>query len=453
MLFSQDPLKAQLHLIEADRFDEKIHHTVFKGLYGVFHRRITGHDNHRDGVVLHHSDWSPLLAPDACLACDVAVVAVPIDVTENVIRQVGPKLRPGSLLMDVTSLKTKPMETMEESVCQGVGVLGTHPMFGPRFDSFFGQTCVVVPSTIRPPRAWLAWWQRALEAEEGVSVLSTPQEHDQMMALVQVLVHYSLMVFGATVANSNSDLARSYIFKSPLYEVIMGLVARIYGGANPALYYAIQQHPNGTDVRAAFRQYADLVSTTLVKGSAEDYRKFSASLREALGESNVIASSFVIQSIFGSLAAQKRALLEMKGQLVCVRNEESKKVHYGVLEEVDAGQVVIRKQKERVVISLKKARLLDPKEASNWKVAKLPRRKRVFSFIAHQNLNPEFLSNLAGNLQAVAKVSVIDVYRGHGIPEGYKKVSLYIEVPKVPIGDKAIEEIERLLVGIGCVLC
>ena len=52
-MFSQDPLKAQLHLIEADRFDEKIHHTVFKGLYGVFHRRITGHDNHRDGVVLH----------------------------------------------------------------------------------------------------------------------------------------------------------------------------------------------------------------------------------------------------------------------------------------------------------------------------------------------------------------------------------------------------------------
>jgi prephenate dehydrogenase len=405
-----------------------------------------------NGVVFSASDWSPLLAADGYLACDVAVVAVPIDITDNVIRQVGPKLRASSLLMDVTSLKTKPMQTMEEYVGRGVGVIGTHPMFSPRFESLIGQTCIVVPSKIRPPGVWLEWWQKALEEEEGISVISTPQEHDRMMMLVQVLVHYSLMVFGATVANSNIDVARSYIFKSPLYEVMMGLVARIYGGPNPDLYYSIQQHPDGADMRSTFKQYADLVSTIIAERSAADYRKFSVNVRESLGESNVIASSFLIENIFSSLAAEKRALLQMKGQLVCVRNEETKKIHYGILEEVSAEAVVLQKEKGRVMISLKKARLLGPKDASDWEVANLPRRKKVFSFIASQNLNPKFLERLVGGWQGVANVSVFGIYNGPNIPEGYKKASLYIEVPKSPVGDTSLKEVEHLLVGIGCVV-
>ena len=40
------------------------------------------------------------------------VISVPIDVTEQVIREVGPRLRPESLLMDVTSVKSEPMRAM-----------------------------------------------------------------------------------------------------------------------------------------------------------------------------------------------------------------------------------------------------------------------------------------------------------------------------------------------------
>ncbi len=406
------------------------------------------------GIVLPEGDWSSLLAADdECLACDVAVIAVPIAVTEDVIRGVGPKLRPGSLLMDVTSLKTKPMETMEKSVCDGVGVLGTHPMFGPRFGSFFGQTCVVVPSEVCPPQEWLEWWLRALDEEEGLSVLSTAQEHDGMMLLVQVLLHYTIMVFATTVANSKSDLNRCNMFKSPLYEVMMGLAARLCGGPNPDLYYAIQQHPAGAAARAALRHSADLISSILTDGSAADYRKFSSQVREALGESNIISHSAVIDGVFGNLAAHKRALVGMKGQPVCIRNEESKKIHYGILEAVTAEAVILRKPKERTVISLKRARLLDPAETNVWQTANLPRRKKLYSFAATENLDPAFLSNMIGDRAGIAKVSVVDVYNGLGTGPGCKKVSLLVEVPRSPLGEKALEEAECLLLGIGCVTC
>ncbi len=405
------------------------------------------------GVIFSPNDWSSLLAKDGYLACDIAVIAVPIDVTENVIQLVGPKLRNSSLFMDVTSLKTKPMKAMEECVSQGVAVLGTHPIFGPRFESFVGQTCIVIPSKVYPPGIWLEWWLRTIEKEGGISVLSTSQEHDQMMGFVQVLVHYSLMVFGATVANSNIDIARSYIFKSPLYEVMMGLVARIYGVSNPDLYYKIQQqNPNGIFIRVAFKQYTEVVSSMLSKGTVADYRKFGVKVREVLGESNVVASSFLIENIFQSLVKEKQALLQMKGQLVCIRNEETKKIHYGILEEVSAEMVVLRKKKERVMISLKKARLLGSKDVSIWEVENLPRHKRVFSFTAQQNLNPKFLEELVSGWQGIAVVSVFGIYRGPNVPEGYKKMSLYIEVPKSPTGDNALKEIERFLVGIGCVV-
>ena len=41
----------------------------------------------------------------------------------------GPRLRPDALLMDVTSVKSEPMQVMLEST--RASVVGTHPMFGP----------------------------------------------------------------------------------------------------------------------------------------------------------------------------------------------------------------------------------------------------------------------------------------------------------------------------------
>jgi hypothetical protein len=45
------PFDADFQLVQVHRFDQKVDHTVFQGPDGVVQGRISGHDDHRDGVV------------------------------------------------------------------------------------------------------------------------------------------------------------------------------------------------------------------------------------------------------------------------------------------------------------------------------------------------------------------------------------------------------------------
>ena len=45
---------------------------------------------------------------------DIVVVSVPIDITDKIISETAPKMKDGSLLMDITSLKAKPIEAMKK---------------------------------------------------------------------------------------------------------------------------------------------------------------------------------------------------------------------------------------------------------------------------------------------------------------------------------------------------
>ena len=76
---------------------------------------------------------------------DVMVISVPIDITASVIEQVGPKMHEGSLLMDIASVKRKPMASMKRFTKEGVEILGTHPLFGPTAKSMQGQSIIFVP--------------------------------------------------------------------------------------------------------------------------------------------------------------------------------------------------------------------------------------------------------------------------------------------------------------------
>ena len=62
---------------------------------------------------------------------DIVIVSVPINVTEETIAEIAPKMKAGSLLMDFTSIKVKPVEAMRKFAPSDVEILGTHPMFGP----------------------------------------------------------------------------------------------------------------------------------------------------------------------------------------------------------------------------------------------------------------------------------------------------------------------------------
>jgi prephenate dehydrogenase len=220
---------------------------------------------------------------------------VPIDVTEKVIREVGPRLRPDSLLMDVTSVKSEPVRTMLE--CTRAGVVGTHPMFGPSIHSLQGQRVVVCRSR---GDHWADWVTSMFSARGLTVVETTPEHHDRMMATVQVLTHFQTQVHGLTLARLGAPLDESLRFTSPAYLMELYMGARHFA-QSADLYGPIEMNNPATPaVTKVYLETAAEVAGILASSDRDRFRAMFAEVKQFLGPFTVEAleqTSFLIDRL------------------------------------------------------------------------------------------------------------------------------------------------------------
>ncbi|MDA5556413.1 prephenate dehydrogenase/arogenate dehydrogenase family protein [Shimia sp. MMG029] len=119
--------------------------------------------------------------------CDVIILAVPVARMEHVCRALSPHLRPGTVVMDVGSVKVAPLADMHRHLPAHVDILGTHPLFGPQSaaNGVAGRKIALCP--IRGTQ-----WRRigAFLRKAGLDVIvTTAEQHDRDMAMVQGLTH------------------------------------------------------------------------------------------------------------------------------------------------------------------------------------------------------------------------------------------------------------------------
>ncbi|MDG2055639.1 MAG: bifunctional chorismate mutase/prephenate dehydrogenase [Phycisphaerales bacterium] len=183
-----------------------------------------------------------LKAAEAAACADAVLISVPIDATLDVIAEVGPHLRKESLLFDLTSIKKAPVEAMLAS--SSANIIGTHPLFGPSVHSLQGQRIALTPARLHPDSDWLQWLTQVLEARGMQIINTTPERHDHVMAIVQVLTHFSTEVLGATMSKLGFDLKETVAFTSPVYLMDLYLTARHF--AQDASLYASIQHSNSS---------------------------------------------------------------------------------------------------------------------------------------------------------------------------------------------------------------
>ena len=181
---------------------------------------------------------------------DIVLVSVTIEKTVEVIRQVAPLMRPGSLIMDVTSVKSGPVRAMKTYAPKGVEALGTHPMFGPTMPSLFGQTIIFTPVEGKTGK-WLGVIRSLFESDGARIEILEAEEHDETMAVVQALTHFAYISIGAALKALDFDVQRSHRFMSPVYEIMIDFVGRILD-QNPELYASIQMNPKAAAARQAF---------------------------------------------------------------------------------------------------------------------------------------------------------------------------------------------------------
>lgn len=242
------------------------------------------------------SDVDTDLRPEeAAAAADVVIVSVPIRDTEAVIRAVGPHVRQDALLMDVTSLKEAPVRAMLEST--RASVVGTHPMFGPRVHTLQGQRVVVCAAR---GEAWADWVRRMLGARGLWVTDATPEQHDRVMAIVQVLTHFKTQVTGLTLARLDVPLAETLAYTSPAYLMELYVTGRHFA-QSPELYGPIEMlNPRRDEVSARFSAAAAEVADVLARQDQVRFATLFEEVRAFLGDFTETAleqSSFLIDRL------------------------------------------------------------------------------------------------------------------------------------------------------------
>ena len=180
---------------------------------------------------------------------EVVLFAVPLHRTIDVIRELIPYVRKNQLLMDVTSLKVGPVREMLRSPA---AVVGLHPMFGGRISSLVGQTLVACPARISQ-QDWAL--TRDLFVQTGIRIKEcTPEEHDRMMSVIQVLFHMTTMLVGRVLRDLTVDIGETMEYTSPSYRLEINLLGRMFA-QNGALYSAISQmNPYTKDILALLKE-------------------------------------------------------------------------------------------------------------------------------------------------------------------------------------------------------
>lgn len=208
---------------------------------------------------------------DVAVSSDILMVSVPIRDTVPVIRDVAPFLSKEQIFCDLTSLKTGPVAAM---LASRASVVGLHPMFGPTVPSLNGQTIIATPARIND--ASLASLLSVFEREGARITRSTPQEHDRMMAVVQGLTHSVTLTVAETMRRLGISPESTGPFRSPVYQIEMGLVGRLLS-QDPDLYAdMLTENPHLPPVLAAFEASFAHTHEAILEGGPGLFREIFA---------------------------------------------------------------------------------------------------------------------------------------------------------------------------------
>jgi prephenate dehydrogenase len=150
------------------------------GRFGNLLRDILSRDFTVKGFDPQRRTSEPL---EEVAASDTLIFCVPISGLEDALTNALPYIREDAAILDVCSVKVRPVEIMNRRLPASVRILPTHPMFGP--DSWTKGTRplpFVLCPTNRTPPADYERFRTYLETREFNIVRMTPEEHDRTMA-------------------------------------------------------------------------------------------------------------------------------------------------------------------------------------------------------------------------------------------------------------------------------
>jgi prephenate dehydrogenase len=180
---------------------------------------------------------------DDVLKQDVIILAIPVQEQEAFWQVNGSSVNPQALVIDVSSVKTKPVELMQEYLPASCEILATHPLFGPQSGAQGIEGLSVVFWPVRMQAEKADQIKQLLEQDFGLHViLKSPEDHDKDMAYVQALTFYIGRAIGRMGIPDTKLKTRTY---QHLFEI-----EQIVNKDTDELFLTIQhENPYADDVR------------------------------------------------------------------------------------------------------------------------------------------------------------------------------------------------------------
>ncbi len=162
---------------------------------------------------------------------DAVLVAVPPRETSRVVREVLPSMKPGSTIIEITSLKSGELSGLRRAVAlRRVSLLSIHPLFGPNSRLKRPKICVI--GGARELSAARTFFPRAL------FLPMSGREHDRLMAFTLSLVHLLNLSFISALADG-IGISRFEGISTPLGSAQLRLAKAVLS-QKPSLFSYIQ---------------------------------------------------------------------------------------------------------------------------------------------------------------------------------------------------------------------
>ena len=128
------------------------------------------------------------------LARPIIIPSIPSQFIDSFFATNKHLVNPEALVVDVASVKVKPLEALVRQLPESCKIIGTHPMFGPASiakngGNLNGLKCALSP--VRAAESTVNELESFLHERLGLYVIrKTPEQHDLEMAYVQGLSHF-----------------------------------------------------------------------------------------------------------------------------------------------------------------------------------------------------------------------------------------------------------------------
>ena len=410
----------------------------FRDEFSVF---ITGRDHVKGKEVADELNVS-YIESNAGLAniSDILVISVPIEHTSDVIREVAPFMKSGSVMIDVTSVKEEPAKTMAEVLPENIEYIPTHPIFGPR--TTFLDNQVIVLTADRKGK-WYEKVYRYLESKNMRIIETTAEKHDFMMSIVQVLTHFSFISTASAIEKLRVDISETEDYESPIYNLMIDMIARIVA-QNPYLTYNIQSmNNNGPKIRNTFAEAVSELRDIINDENEDEFVKIAIKATKHMGDiTNALGRS---DKAIAALNYEYVYLNQFIGKEVGLKHIYSGKIHVGILESLDNKTATLKDGNMIKKLRIANIRILLPKELYEWKLENWETRTESVSCVFSKNVNVETIENTVLNMDNIIDIRLTDAYNGPQIADD--SISLTFEITSLYRQD--IENVKKLFTGFG----